>query len=307
MMIDWVTAKIPLAHEQPLHGGKVQCTDAYGQIEYVVNRRLSVQGSHSSTISIRTLHTGPEGEIEFSGNPVKFLKGHNLYGSTNIVELMKHTLEKVFRQLNIKPTPENWHAIRTGQYTLTRVDLNEMISMGSLADVLAWIRATSHASRSRHKSGGILRGDTLYFGKESRRWAMKLYAKGQEINAKGHELPANLSCHALLTKWAQNKLRWELVLRGPELRKNNINSAAALNACNTKALFCGYKNRLTIPEKHSLDVRILDQLPRHLRRTHWFWACGDDLRNRLSKNTYYSHRRELLKYGLDIAVAPLPA
>ena len=248
MMIDWVTAKIPLAHERPIHGGKIQCTDGHGVIEYSVHRRLSVPGSHSSTVTIRSIRTGPDGEIEFSGNPVKFLKGHNLYGSTDIIGLMQHTLEKVFRSLNLAPTPENWQAIRTGQYTITRVDLNEMVAMGSLPEVLAWIRATSHASRSRHKSGGILKGDTLYFGKNSRRWAMKLYAKGQEISVKWHELPLALPSRDMLTKWAQDKLRWELVIRSPELKTLNLATASSFSTANCRLLFDSYKLRIIMPQ-----------------------------------------------------------
>lgn len=304
MMIDWVTARIPLAHGTPLHGGKIQCTNGHGEIEYIVNRRLAVQGSHSSTITIRSLHIGPDGEIEFSGNPVKFLKGHNLYGSTDIVALMKHTLEQIFRQLNITPSPANWSAIRAGQYAITRIDLNEMIKMGSLADVLAWIRATSHASRSRHKSGGILKGDTLYWGKNSRRWAMKLYAKGQEISAKGHELPENLSSRAPLTQWAQDKLRWELVLRSPELKKHELNTAVALANANFRILFDTYKSRIVLPDNRDLANNILRQLPRHLRATYSLWKSGEDLRQAMTKNTFYRHRRMLLTLGIDISVAP---
>lgn len=302
MMIDWVTAKIPLAHERPIHGGKIQCTDGHGVIEYSVHRRLSVPGSHSSTVTIRSIRTGPDGEIEFSGNPVKFLKGHNLYGSTDIIGLMKHTLEKVFRSLNFVPTPENWQAIRTGQYTITRVDLNEMVAMGSLPEVLAWIRATSHASRSRHKSGGILKGDTLYFGKNSRRWAMKLYAKGQEISVKGHELPATLPLRDLLTKWAQDKLRWELVLRSREIKDHGINIASQFANANLRELFDAYKARIIIPENSPVTRDLLATFPRALRATYILWKNGEDLRHVLSKNTFYRHRRILLRYKIDISV-----
>jgi len=301
MMVDWVSAKIPLSHEKPIHGGQVVSYDANGEFEFSTAKRLSVEGSYSGKVTIRTLHTGIDGEIEFSGNPVKFLKGHNLYGSTDIIGLMKHALERIFRDLRITPTPANWQAILNGEYSLSRVDINKMIAMGSRAEVLAWIRVTSHASRSRHKSGGILRGDTLYFGKHSRRWAMKLYSKGQEIEVNGHQLP-DLPSRDLLTQWAQDKLRWELVLRGAELRKQGIHTAATFVKADLCALFDSYKQRITIPKNEELPTATINQLPRHLRSTYTLWKSGEDPRQLLSKNTFYRHRRLLFAHGIDISI-----
>lgn len=319
MMIDWVSAIIPCRHTQKLRGGKFMIIDSDGVIESSKDRYLSVEGSYSSKIVVKSLYweddkqyinqayarhyfTNPPGYIYFSGNPVKFLKGHNLYGSTDVVKLMRDTLEIIFRQLDLHPTKTDWHRIVTGDYPLTRVDINEMIPMRSLAQVLAWIRTTAHLSRSRHKSGGILKGDTLYWGMDSRRWAMKVYAKGQEINAREHILPSEIPARKQLIKWAQNKLRWELVIRSPELKKQRLDSAAAFANADLRELFDSYKGRIIIPENIDLSPSVLTQLPRNLRSTYALWRSGEDLRQTLSKNTYYRHRRLLLAHGVDIHV-----
>lgn len=66
-----------------------------------------------------------------------------------------------------------------------------------------------------------MKGSTLYFGKNSRRWSLKLYSKGQEIRATGHGQDAVLALpHAV--EWADKTLRAELTLRGMELQRLNL-------------------------------------------------------------------------------------
>ena len=49
--------------------------------EYEICNRLSVKGSHDSNITIRS-HT--DNTIEISGNPAKFLQGHNVFGTNDL-------------------------------------------------------------------------------------------------------------------------------------------------------------------------------------------------------------------------------
>ncbi len=303
MMIDWVSAKIPLSHAEPIHGGQVISYSKQGEVEYTTYKRLPVEGSYSDKITIRTLTPGEDGLIYFSGNPNKFLQGHNLFGSADLLQIMTDTLEQVFAKLNITPTEQNWQAIRNGQYSISRIDLNVSSEMASLPDVLARIRTIAHTSRSRHKSSGILKGDTLYFGKNSRRWSMKAYAKGQEIFVKGHELPYNLPDRDALIAEAQNKLRWELVLRGQELTKLGLANAHAFVTADLYALFENYKARIVMPENIPLNAALTRTLPHSLRATYALWKEGEDLRKSYSKNTFYKHRRGLLAHGIDISVA----
>ena len=66
-MIDWVTAVISCNHDpSKLQDGFVMAYDAQGQNEWVVNRTLSVEGSHSTKIQIKS-HT--DTQIWVSGNP----------------------------------------------------------------------------------------------------------------------------------------------------------------------------------------------------------------------------------------------
>ena len=69
---------------------------------------------------------------------------------------------------------------------LSRVDVNESWHLDNSRDVLAWIRAVGSTAYMKHRGAGQFSGDTAYFGKNSRRWSLKCYSKGNEISARGH-------------------------------------------------------------------------------------------------------------------------
>ena len=85
-MIDYVSGFLPCKHDpSKLISGLVMSFDALGNQEWVVNKRLSIEGSYSSKIQLQS-HS--ENLIYFTGNPVKFLQGHNLFGTNDLRYLM---------------------------------------------------------------------------------------------------------------------------------------------------------------------------------------------------------------------------
>ena len=85
-MIDWVSAIITCNHDpERLIDGFVMSFDANGKQQWVVNKTLSIEGSYSSKIQIKPL---PENKIYITGNPTKFLQGHNLFGTNDLKALM---------------------------------------------------------------------------------------------------------------------------------------------------------------------------------------------------------------------------
>lgn len=197
-MIDWVSAILPCKHDpSKLISGLVMAFDAQGNNEWTVNKTLTVEGSHSSKIQIKS-HT--ENQIYISGNPTKFLQGHNLFGSNDLVGLMGKFFDELLKHedLGLCPDPFQLANIKDGHYELTRVDVNETWHLNNQKDVLAWIRAVGETAYLKHRGAGQFSGDTAYFAKNSRRWALKCYSKGLEILAKGHKLPPELSIPEML-------------------------------------------------------------------------------------------------------------
>ncbi|MBL4820887.1 MAG: Replication-associated protein G2P [Gammaproteobacteria bacterium] len=303
-MIDWVTAIIPFEHE-PLFGGSVVKIAPDGEIEWEAPCRVSVEGSHEASISVKS--QGGDGralasELYIHGNPSKYLQGHNIFGIDDLNLLVKDTFISLCSELKL-PIPEaTMTAVEKGDYKLNRVDINHMYSLGNIANVKSWLRAAEYKSKTRHGRPSS-KGGTLYWGKNSRRWAIKAYCKGEEIaGPKAHRLPERFNSTPL-AEFAQDKLRIELVLRSKELDKLNLFEAHQWDDKTPRQLFNNYVKRIEMNEQMTLPNDVIHQLPHKLMSTYTIWKDGYNPRELMSKPTFYRHRRELLKHGIDIDLA----
>ena len=298
-MIDWVSAVLPCKHDpSKLQHGFVMAFDAQGNNEWTVNKTFSVEGSYSSKIQIKS-HT--ENQIYISGNPTKFLQGHNLFGSNDLVGLMGKFFDALLKHdIGLCPDPFQYANIKNGYYELSRVDVNETWHLNNQKDVLAWIRAVGETAFLKHRGAGQFSGDTAYFGKNSRRWALKCYSKGLEILAKGHKLPSELAIPEML-EYAQKALRIEGVTRQLELKRRSLHLACNWDIDTAEELLLEYISKLEMSDVYMLDESVLDTLPPRLRLTYQAWLNGDDLKSVFTHRTFYRVRKEMEKYGIDIS------
>jgi len=302
-MIDMFSGSLPCLHT-PLNTGRIICIDPDGQTEWESPKRLVVTGSHDSNFRVSSDGSDGQGRathLRFSGNPAKFLQGHNIFGSDDLVSLMNDSYKKVTRSLGLIPTLQNYKDVSTGDYNVTSIDINYSYELRSRADVLAWIRAAEYKSKTRHGRPST-KGGTIYWGKNSKRWALKAYSKAEEITAgKGHKLPAPL-LDTPLVLWADNKLRLELRLLSKELDNLNLKTANKIDPRTVKNTFNEYIKRLQMTEQITLSDEKLHSLPQRLRSSYVLWRDGYDLRSELPKTTYYRNRKELLEHNIDIAL-----
>lgn len=304
-MIDWLTFKIRFPHPHLATGMVVSLTPE-GEEEWVSPKRLPIQGSHSSQITIRSTGSAGEGLAEFlsiSGNPSKFLQGHNLFGSDDLLALVVDTMREIDRRLQLGIDRETWRAIKVGEYTVSCVDVNYSFTLANQHDVMAWISAAEFKSRSRF-GRPIAHPGTIYWNKHSRKWALKAYSKFNEIvnGPKGQRLPASLPHADKLIDWAQNILRIELRLLSTELRKLKLTAANDL-APKIRELFKSYQERILMNEQRYLTPEKLLQLPTKLRATYTLWSQGHFMPDLLPRRTFYRHRTELLEHGVDISIS----
>jgi II/X family phage/plasmid replication protein len=133
---------------------------------------------------------------------------------------MYDTFLVLCRALGLSPSLQEVRAVKRGDYPLSMVDINQSYELPTRQDVLAWIRAAEFKSRTRH-GRPQMKGGTLYWGKTSQRWALKVYSKGEEIEASKHQLPDDL-LSTPIPAWADNKLRLELRIKKKQLTKHDI-------------------------------------------------------------------------------------
>ena len=299
-MIDWVSAILPCKHDpSKLISGLVMSFDAQGNNEWTVNKTLSVEGSYSSKIQIKS-HT--ENQIYISGNPTKFLQGHNLFGSNDLVSIMGKFFDELLKHENLGlcPDPFQYANIKDGHYELTRVDVNETWHLRNKNEVMAWIRSVGETAFLKHRGAGQFSGDTAYFGKNSRRWALKCYSKGHELTAKGHKLPKELASPEML-EYADKALRIEGVTRQLELKRRSLNIASNWDIDTAEELLLEYISKLEMSDVYMLKDDVLDSLPPRLRMVYQTWLNGDDLKQILPHNTFYRYKKALREFGVDIS------
>ena len=92
-MIDWITAIIPCHHDEKIYGGSIASVDLDGVIEWHVEKKQQIRGSYESSLSIKSLAPN---HIFLDGNPAKWLQGHNIFGSDDLIGLVNAFMHRLF-------------------------------------------------------------------------------------------------------------------------------------------------------------------------------------------------------------------
>lgn len=303
MMIDWVSASVPLTWDVPITGGAVVHYRPDGSVEWGTDKTLHLRGSHDARFSVRSVERG---RIEVSGNPAKFLQGHNLFGSDDLAGLLLDAVEVVTDAVGIKPTLEDRAAWLRGNIRLSRVDLTGMFQLPSFGDVGAWLQAAGKTASVKWRGRGHYQDGTLYFGKvakgkEASPWQMKLYHKGAEVLVPGHRLPDTLEGRERLIEWASDKLRIEVTLRSKELKRLGLSNVGSWTREDVGRIYGAYLAKLEVGEQQMVDVCVEEQLKPSLRAAYIAWKSGADMRGVLTRRTFFRYRKEIMEVtGADI-------
>lgn len=308
-MIDWLSMVVPCHHLEAITGGRVVSVKPSGEVAWECRKRATVEGSFSTGLQIRTAEHESAGQcthLEVSGNPVKFFQGHNVWGTDDLGGLVLETMAHLVQALGLTPTVEDRAAWLAGNVRLTRVDVTDSFHLAGIGEVLSWLRAADQTAHLSHRGRGqLVKGSTLYFGKNSRRWSLKLYSKGQEIRAKGHGQDAILSLpHAVA--WADKTLRAELTIRAMELKRLGLDVVTAWLPLDgvpfdALAMLREKLGAMTMTTNRTLSDDVLSTLTTSQRLAYTAWVAGDDLRAILPNGSFYRLRSKLLPHGVDIA------
>ena len=305
-MIDWVTGKFWITHNPDvLRSGRsvrTKIIDGIETIEYDIANRLSVKGSHDASITIRS-HT--DGMVEISGNPAKFLQGHNVFGTNDLKYLVAKMIDKLcmMDKLELKPTDVEYENIQQGIYHLSRVDVNEHFAFPSAQVARAWLRAAGNSANMKFRGAGLFKEGTLYF--EGKRYIPKIYFKYDEINSKdkSHRLPDELLQIPELIEYAEKSLRFEIKILSTQLKDWMLHLGCNWDADTATMLINDqFISKLQLSANMAVDSEVLQSLPKNLRLTYTAWANGEDLRQVLSRPTFYRYRTRLMEYGIDISI-----
>ncbi|KAA7899318.1 hypothetical protein E4770_25380, partial [Salmonella enterica subsp. enterica serovar Lubbock] len=161
IMADWITFEVACDHPQIITGGRIMRIDHDGTVEWETPIYRSVIGSHDSSLRIKTTKVHQDGSgasIRVDGNPVKWLQGHNVFGTDDILGLIYETMIRLVDLLGLTPTDFQKHGWARGIAEVFRVDLTVMYELNARADVLAWIRSAEFSAHMKHRGKGQITG-----------------------------------------------------------------------------------------------------------------------------------------------------
>jgi II/X family phage/plasmid replication protein len=313
MMIDFLTVEIPDPVGLPINDGHVCRVRTDGSLEWNTACRKQLRGSWSSSMMFRALGAAPDGEcpsgLEISGNPAKFLTGHNLFGSDCPTDLLTRLLERV--------GPELWPSshfdsqfVDLAEGQISRIDLTGSWLLDRPVDVVPYLRSMEERVWVPYRGRGVMDagGSTLYYGrtakgKRAKAWQLKLYAKGPEIAV--HPLPLPAYSVPQLIDHVNRTIRVELTLRTSELKRLGLTRIADWTPERVSEVWRTYVAKLDFGDA-TMNLDTLDLAELGLKARHatalGAWKAGNDLRAIMSPSTFRRLRSELKALtGYDIA------
>jgi hypothetical protein len=291
--------------------------DADGEHESTTLKKLRVEGSHESAVFIRC-----DGQtVQFEGNVSKFGRQDNVFGYT-FTQCMER-INSLLASLGLPPfttgerfevnTPNGWRSAWTGA-RITRVDMTENFSTGSKENAYAFMRFAAGQQASRLKTGTYGEGETVDFGRNSRRIYSKLYLKGSELlkHARKRLTANDLETQSEFSKpfdpyiyeladWCNSSglVRFETTYKSTFL----IDAGwQYLGSINMHQLNIDFESRKEVFTRTNAEIDRISEIDQKFLATYRMWQAGDDLTSKLSRATFYRHRSALLPYGVDIAV-----
>ena len=312
---DWVS--IYQAHEGgnlPLiNNGAFVSYDQHGETINTTLKKLKVEGSHETGIFIRC-----DGDtVWFEGNVSRFGRPDNVFGYT-----FAQCLTRINALLGTKGLPPftegKSYSVRCYggdrlAYTgarITRLDLTANFQTSSKEDAYAFMRHLAMQQASRLKTGTYGEGETVDFGRGSRRVYSKAYLKHAELlrhmkkPAKGEETSYSRPYDPYvndLAAWCEHVglVRFETTYKSTFLIDSFQNYLGGLNMPRLEKDFI---ERQSVFTRTTCEADQLSQLDKHTLGCYRMWQAGDDLTTKFKKSQFYKHRATLLPFGVDIAV-----
>jgi hypothetical protein len=292
--------------------GAVVHIDADGVTDYMTLKRWQVEGSYKTGVMVRC-----DGEtVWFDGNVSKYGRPDNVFGYSFSECLLRVNAVLVGLDLppftagesfvtNYKGSPRT---VWTGAM-VTRIDVTQNFSVGSKEDAYHFMRWLAGQQASRLKTGTHGEGETVHFGQGSRRVYAKAYLKGPELRRHGKRASLDFACETdggveyleQLADWCDRVglVRFEATLKSTKLHDMGCHYLGGFDMALVEREFLQYQSVLT---RASAEIDELADLPKSLLSTYRMWQAGDDIVSKMSRRTFYRHRRDLLPYGVDIAV-----
>ncbi len=329
IMVDWLSGSIPVYTGKDFFDGMIAEVDREGTPIWHSYKTAPIRGSHSSSfyLTCQTTRHGVK-QLRFSGNPAKFIQGHNCFGPSDPQLLLSIVLPDLFRRLGVW-CDESIASVKMGNVRLSRIDVTGSFETGSYQSAADWLHSAKGYFSTSHQKISV-EDEGVYFGKHSRRRSGKIYHKGSEILKPKHGPSLSISekHRELLKQWASDKIRIEFCLRSNYLNEFTYSNEKGfqkktqylLENPNIKLLDSRYidqavpglewlynwknidlnlmhrkliEEKIYISEGAMYAEKTKYNLPIAAFRTFQMWEQGLDPRGHLKKATFYRHKKQI--------------
>jgi len=289
-LIDWLRFRVHRSAEMDYPTRKRWLSDEDGVLLMTRDLGVSVP-SYSTSITLRPI----DSLVEIDGNPSKFLQGHNICGTPDLLHTIKKFVYRLDR-MGYRCWPKNWLA-----YTeLHEVHINEMIDMDTRQNKVDFLTQLGRLAKTRHKSQRAWDGESVYFGSnKSKEYYWRIYDKEKELPKRGARTildAADIS----------SAIRAELVLKRAELLKLGLVDPKKWGPETSREVFMRYIDRIQVASGNVADSPIppAGMSPKDLGI--WYrWQAGQDLSVSVHRNTVLNWRRRFKAlYDIDLALPP---
>lgn len=306
LFIDWITVQqvYPLGGLNPVNSGRVFAIDEDGAVEWEVERDMVFEGSHDSRIKIQC-----DGfMVKVSGNVGRFDRPDNIFGF-ELDETMRKA-NRILAQFNLPPftkgEPFREYGYEFFKWTgalFTRLDLTCNFSTGSEANVAPFMQHLAASSVSRMRTGAFPDGHTVDYGRGSKYWYAKAYAKYFQLTSR-QQKKRQPPQEVLDFVRDAGMVRFELTLKSRYLTQNGFRYWGGTEMSKLCTVFED-KAEVVRREKPILKAfdRMIEGLSIQVQETVMNWQKGKHLPSLMKRATYYRHRREILDHcGFDISL-----
>ncbi len=300
---DWLTVKQVHKTEQPqVNNGFTTHTDSEGNQAEPIPKFKSLKGLHGSNCQF----SSHGNTVEISFNPSKWNQLDNHFGISldeakiliNQIAISQGCDPFTGSNFHYWPSKKNIHSHKKSNdgAKITRVDLTTNMTLGNPQDKNAYLKHIQTLEHDRLDKTPI--GLNTYFGKFSKRKTICLYDKAKQITEKlindSHDAKylKKLAQHIKLNGQVRLEIKFQRMLESTNLQYWN-----SLTHDKLSQIYIQDIQFMTDP----IEQDDLSKLSNPLLSTLLMYMAGYDVKARLTKNTYYKHRKELKEYGYDIS------
>lgn len=294
--IDWIHVSVAVKHDpQLISRGIVVHLDNQWDMATAVHhyKAQTLRSSFENTLWIKPSTTG---SIEISGNFYKFLNHHNVTGKDDLVGLVTDLINHLTTlEIGIQPTEKELKDIQDGKFRLFRVDVNKAILFDSKVMALDYLEHMKSTSSYPYRKKTIY-SNGVYFGMRSKRWCLKFYHKGTEVQVhKSGEFPLDDELKAL----ADLMVRAEMRINSQQLKDWDLAFGHQWSKDIAQSLLDKTLSKLEVPTKPI----VLEEPKFESRADRKFYKCwldGDAEINYSLRTIQRYTKRFLQEFGINI-------